>query len=292
MAINKLRKFRTIDEVQNFLNGGIQGSALKSAQGGGTPANIGAGVNNLVGTTLTFSSPTAASVTFVRADGAGGSAAPPGTNPDPYTLLFKDIKAQIEANIAGTLVNMFDGALVIREATPSAGVALKAGSSGGYALVVGTVDLRTLTYGSGGSVDGLVLVLKHNGGADLTVTFAAPGNQGAIVTQVNAVTVAGGITASINGFNQLVLMSNDQGASASIEVKSGTGGLLGILGLPAALTTVTGAAVNTANILLGFDQLNDTVGKLYTPAEVTPTPPCWTWAYSGNDNMHNIYTWE
>jgi hypothetical protein len=292
MAINKLRKFRTIDEVQNFLNGGIQGSVLKSAQGGGTPANIGAGVNGLVGTTLTFSLPTAASVTFVRADGAGGSAAPPGTNPDPYTLLLKDIKAQIEANIAGTLVNMFDGALIIREATPSGGVVLKGGSVGGYATVVGTVDLRTLSYGSGGSVDGLVLTLKHDGGSNLVVTFAAPANQGAIVTQINAVTVAGGITASINGFNQLVLQSSDQGGTASIEVVSGTSGLLGILGLPAATTVVTGAATNTANTLLGFDLLNDTVGKFYTPAEVTPTAPCWTWAYSGNDNMHAVYTYE
>lgn len=292
MSVNRLRKFRTIDEVQNFLNGGIQGSILKSAQGGGTPANIGAGVNGLVGTTLTFTSPAAASVTFVRADGVGGSATPPGTNPDPYTLLFKDIKAQIEAAVAGTLVNMFDGALIVREAAPSGGVVLKGGSAGGFATVIGTVDLRTLVYGGGGTVDGLVLVLKHNGGGSLTVTFAAPGNQGAIVTQINAITVAGGITASIDGNNHLVLTSSAQGAGESIQVVSGTGGLLALLGLPVALTTVTGAATNTANTLLGFDQLNDTVGKVYTPAEVTPTAPCWTWAYSGNDNMHNLYTWE
>src|SRR4051812_7578680 len=99
MSINKLRRFTNIDEVEVFLNGGILGGQLASSKSG-TPANLAIGVSNLVGKTLTFTSPSAASVTFVKSDVGSGSAVAPGTNPDPYTLLPKDIIAQIEAALA------------------------------------------------------------------------------------------------------------------------------------------------------------------------------------------------
>lgn len=180
MAINKLYKFRRIEEVQTFLNGGIVGGSINKAQGGGTPANLGAGINGLVGKTLIFSSPSAATITFVTADGAGGSAQPGvGTNPDKYTLLFKDLKLQIEAGLATVKVTLSpDQQLVITEATPANGV---------------------------------------------------------------AVTAAG-----------------------------------------------------TANQALGFDSENATVGKFYKPAAAAspPVAPYWVWSYSGNDNMHNVFTFE
>lgn len=177
MPVNKLYKFRRIDDVLPFLNGAVVGGSVNRAQGGGTQANLGAGINGLVGKTLKFTLPGVATVTFVKSDTPGGSADPPGTNPDPYTLLYKDIKKQIEAALATVVVLLdADQRLVIMEVTPSGGV---------------TID------------------------------------------------------------------------------KTGT-----------------------ANSLLGFDDVEDAVGKVYKPAVVSAAPPCWTWAYSGNDNMHNVYTWE
>lgn len=169
MAINRLRKFRTIDEVQNFLNGGVQ-SGSKVSQVQGPPSNQAPGIFGLVGTTLIFNTPgPTGTVTF---------SASSGSNPNTQVLLFKDIKAQIEAAIATLRVTMFDGYLCIQEVTPANGV-----------------------------------TVSHTG---------------------------------------------------------------------------------TANTLLGFDTDIDTVGKFYLPAAAAtpPVAPYWVWAYSGNDNMHNIYTVE
>jgi hypothetical protein len=169
MAINKLRKFRTIDEVQTFLNGGVW-SGSRVAQVQGPPSNQAPGITGLVGKTLIFDAPgPAGTVTFVASS---------GSNPDPSTLLLSDIKAQIQAAIPTLSVTMFDGYLVVQEATPAFGV---------------TVD-RT----------------------------------------------------------------------------------------------------GTANTLLGYGTANNTVGKFYKPAAAAtpPVAPYWVWAYSGNDNMHNIYTFE
>jgi hypothetical protein len=278
MAVNKIQKFRTIEEVMTFLNGGVVGGVVNKSPG--PPSNNAPGVGGLVGATLTFTSPSQVTVTFAVSS---------GSNPDPYTLLLSDIKAQIQAADPALLVTQNqDGRIVITEVTPTDGVAIAASSGGGYATVVGTVDLRTLHYGAGGSLDGKTLKVTHNGGATLTTTFAAPANQGAVVSQINANTVAGGITASINGSNQLVLQSSDVGAGASITVAVSTAPV--ILGISQG--TTTGASANTANSLLGFDTANPTVGKVYSPAVVSSTPPCWTWTYSGNDNMHACYTWE
>lgn len=284
---NRIRKFQTIDQVQAFLNGGIQGSKLTTAQSFGREPQLGPQAQGLVGATLTFTEPSSITVTFQASSISGGSANG-GNNPDPNTLLFADIKKQIEAALATVIVSMADGALLIQEVTPNHGVTIQAGSGGGFATVVGTVNLNTLSFGSGGTVDTLTLVLSWDGNANLTTTFVAPANAGAIITQINAVTAAHGITASMNGLGQLVLTSSDQGAAASIAVIN-TSTSLTQLGLTAA--TFTGAAVNTANSLLGFDESHNTVGLFYaTPT--TNTAPCWVWAYSTNDNMHVLYTLE
>ncbi len=113
MAINRLRKFRTIDEVQNFLNGAVQsGSKVNSAQG--PPSNNAPGITGLVGLTLIFDAPgPTGTVTFTAST---------GSNPNPSTLLFSDIKAQIEAAIVTLRVTTFDGYLSIQEVTPTNGV--------------------------------------------------------------------------------------------------------------------------------------------------------------------------
>lgn len=170
MAINRVRKFSTIDALQLFLNGGVQsGSRVNQVQG--PPSNQGPGITGLVGLTLIFVGPgPAGTVTFVASS---------GSNPDPNTLQFKDIKSQIETAVSGLLVTMYDGYLCIQETTPADGVSV--------------------------------------------------------------------------------------------------------------------SSAGTANPLLGFDTNSNTVGKFYEFIAATgapPEPPYWTWAYSTNDNVHVIFTFE
>jgi hypothetical protein len=168
MATTRIRKFSTIDQLQVFLNGGVtSGNRCNQV---GPPSNQGPGIWGLVGTTLTFAAPgPTGTVTFVAST---------GSNPNPQVLLFKDIKAQIEAAIPTLRVTMSDGFLVIQEVTPAEGV--------------------------------------------------------------------------------------------------------------------TVSSAGTANAILGFDTENNTVGKFYpfVAAAAPPAAPYWTWAYSTNDNVHVIYTYE
>ena len=271
-------KFRELDEIDIFCKGGITGKDIsgwgQAIKGDSSGSNS---VPVLAGTTLTFKTP-AGTVSFVN--GA-----------DPFgRLTLLEIKAQAEAAVAGLTVRSYEGKIVFVETTPSTGTKLAASSYGGFAKVIGTVDMRTLTYGGGGSLDGEILVVKHNGGSNLSTTFAAPGNQGAVVTQINANTVAGGITASIDGNNHLVLTSSDSGASASITVNAG-GTALPTVGYTAG--TYTGAATDTANILLGFDTANDTDGVVMgTPFGSAPTAPYVGFGYSTNDNMHVVWVYQ
>jgi len=104
MAMNRVRKFPTINQLQNFLNGAIVGG------------NIERGLQGLVGKTLIFTSPSAATVTFTG-----------GTDPTgPGLLRLKDIKSQIEAALATVVVFQDTGAILIREVTPASGVAISA----------------------------------------------------------------------------------------------------------------------------------------------------------------------
>lgn len=70
----------------------------------------------------------------------------------------------------------------------------------------GGVDLTTLTYGGGGSLNGLTILA---GG--LTVTFGTPANAAAVVTAINAVLTG---AAALNGSNQLVLTAKLSGGTA------------------------------------------------------------------------------
>ena len=175
------------------------------------------------------------------------------------------------------------------ETAPSAGVTVAASPAGGFATVDGTVNLNGLTFGAGGSLDTKVVVFKHNGGGNLSVTFAAPVNVGDVLAQINAVT-GPGIVATQNPNGTLHLQTNDQGAGKSITVNAGGSGLATI-GLTAG--TYNAPSTNTANAALGFDTANDTVGKIYgSPYVSPPVAPYLGMAYSVNDNMHVVYTFE
>lgn len=129
MAKNRMRKFTQVFEVETFLNGGLIAGPVPMAQDGGSQAGGQAqGYDGLVGKTLKFSSPGAATVTFVASSGAGGSADPalPANtgNPNPQVLLFKDIKLQVEAAVPAIKVLNMNGKLVFIEATPTSGVTI------------------------------------------------------------------------------------------------------------------------------------------------------------------------
>lgn len=271
MAINRVYKFSDIVLMQAFLNGTLIGSQV---------SGIPQGWPGLVGTTLTFVSPgPAGSVTFVAS-----------TNPnnvDPYMLQFRDIKAQVEAAVAGILVFSIAGRIAFSEATPTNGVSLAGGSTGGHAMAVGTVDLNTLSYGAGGTLDTKTFILNVDGTGDHTVTFAAPANRAAVVSQINAVLLTAG-TASIDGNNHLVVTSPTTGGTSTVLVKAGTANAdLGFTNN----TTFTGASTNQANSLLGFDSAG-AVAKKYVPPGVSGGPPQWAWIESTNENMHMVATWE
>lgn len=151
MPINRVYKLADIFQVQTFLNGGLIASRpVSNTQGGGTPAGLGVGFSGLVGTTLKFVLPSAVTVTFVAANGAGGSADPvlpvAQRNPDPYTLLFQDIKKQIEAAIPAVVVTQYSQRLVLIEAAPSGGVTVdKTGTANailGFGSAANTVGLK------------------------------------------------------------------------------------------------------------------------------------------------------
>lgn len=72
--------------------------------------------------------------------------------------------------------------------------------------VVGTVDLTTLTYGSGGTVDG------HTVLAGRTTTFSAPANAAAVVAQL--VYTFGASAASLDGGNHLLFTGTLTGGTA------------------------------------------------------------------------------
>lgn len=47
-----------------------------------------------------------------------------------------------------------------------------------------------------------------------------------------------------------------------------------------------------AKSLLGFDQNQPSIGKLYRPVGVSGGPPNYVWAYSVNESTHVVFTWE
>lgn len=108
-----------------------------------------------------------------------------------------------------------------------------------YPTQRGTVDLSTLTFGASGTVDGDDLVIAVDGGMNVTVSFSAPADAAAVVSQINA--AAGATVASLSGGSHLVLASTTKTATSSIQVVSGTGGSLVDLGLTAATKTLADA---------------------------------------------------
>ena len=129
--------------------------------------------------------------------------------------------------------------------------------------------------GAAGTLDGLTVILSINGLPNLTVTFVAPANAAAVLTQINAVisSLAAATEAVSTAF--LVLTNNSIGPSFTLQIIGGTGltalglsiasAVAGVAGVQA-ITTGSGSALTN---LLQFQGANFTAAA--TSAQVTGT---------------------
>lgn len=114
MANFRFYKFADAQAAEIFLNGGLIGSAIQTLPQGA------AGFSGLVGRTLTFSAP-AGAVTFV----AGA------WDPAGVLLLFKEVKAQIEAALTPALIKVIQIRGSVGFTHPSFASAIKITGTGG-----------------------------------------------------------------------------------------------------------------------------------------------------------------
>ncbi len=101
MAVLRVRKFRDITELELFLQGAVIGK------------QVGEYIPNIVGKTLVFTQPTNTTFTFV----AGTDV----VKTDSKGLSRKEVKAQLEAGVAGLTVKFLEGRLVLIQTSPTAG---------------------------------------------------------------------------------------------------------------------------------------------------------------------------
>lgn len=102
------------------------------------------------------------------------------------------------------------------------------------ASIIGTIDVSTLTYGASGSLDTLTFIATSDTGSQ-TITFAAPANAAAIVTQLNA---SAKYQAKLVG-NFIQVFSISTGGTGTLTIGIGTGNA--VLGFTST-TTATGVA--------------------------------------------------
>jgi hypothetical protein len=110
------------------------------------------------------------------------------------------------------------------------------------ASVEGTVDLTTLTYGGGGSLNGTTLILEADGddSTQNVVTFTEPTNAANVIAIINAVINPNSVASEDPITHELILTSASIGPSSSFSVIGGTA--VSVLGLT--VETVFGTPVN------------------------------------------------
>lgn len=105
MAVFKTYKFKDLLSMQLHLQGAVSSGK-----------NVNTTFPGLVGKTAVFTKPAAATVTFTAAAYS------------PTDLNFKEVKAQIEAGIAGSKVYSTNDGFYIIESTPSQGIKITGGT--------------------------------------------------------------------------------------------------------------------------------------------------------------------
>lgn len=132
--------------------------------------------------------------------------------------------------------------------------------------VIGGKDIRDGVYG----LVGKKLNVK---GTLYTFTAGVAGAQGPLTTKEIKTQLEAGVAG--------ITVSFYEGRTVIVETTPTSG------------VTVTGPNDGTdARALLGFEQTaGTTTGKLYTPSDLTTTPPVYTQAYHDN-GAHVVLTWE
>lgn len=144
-----IEKFGTYSEANHMIRGGIVGGAKTAVP-----------FEGLVGKTITFATPSG-SKTFTQ---------PSGTLPGQ--MLFKDVKAQLEAAIANLVVLSVDGKIAFRHATAGSSVSLSALDEPARSIF-GLANQAAISgqclNGPGGSVPKYVDMISENGSIFITV---------------------------------------------------------------------------------------------------------------------------
>lgn len=151
MAALKTRTIDNADMLDIFLRGGVVAGDIKKYP-----------VYGLHGKTLVFTSPSATTVTFADATGAG--------------LTLKDIVSQINAGIANVTARLVNGRLCIVHTTAASAIAITAATSTAGPLiglsssvnVAGTlyaapsgVAPRLIDFKPSGRLDGLIVITEE-----------------------------------------------------------------------------------------------------------------------------------
>ncbi len=102
---------------------------------------------------------------------------------------------------------------------------LRRGGTASAAVLTGSIDLTTLVYGAGGSLDGEAFVVKiDDATTNVTTTFVAPANTAAVASQINTAMNSAGYGSSVASIvaNNLVLTSPTTGVTSKVKIISGT----------------------------------------------------------------------
>lgn len=130
---------------------------------------------------------------------------------------------------------------------------LRNGAVDDQAVLIGTVDLTTLTLP--GDLTGLTLIVSIDNGADQTVTFQAGDTTPAlVVTRVNNNTT--GLVASLTttgSLNRLQLLDDNGGADSKIVIKNGTA------------NTALGFTTNQTDLGRSIECIDDGNGDNFSP---------------------------
>jgi hypothetical protein len=134
--------------------------------------------------------------------------------------------------VAGTAINL-DGSINVTE----------------KAHLVGSVDLSTISYAAtGGTLNGLTLIITTDVGGPTTVTFPAdPGGMTAytdVVTEIN--TQFGAVVAELDAGKKLVLFSNGVAPATTLDIGAGTSNVA--LGFAADPALVNGKNFNITSL--------------------------------------------
>lgn len=135
------------------------------------------------------------------------------------------------------------------------------------AEIVGTVDLSTISsWGNGGTLDTLTFIIDSDSTTPVTVTFADPADEDAVVTQINAANGGGTkFLAELVGAHKLAIYSITTGTSGTLAIGAGTAN--SALGFTSSATAAGSAAtyeIPGTGVVATFATGTYVLGDVYT----------------------------